>query len=201
MAAGAATAAVGIDVPPAAAHICPVAIQIPVGQVSTVAVGVTVEDATVPDVEIDIPAGMTLDRVDPTPGWTFARRASSVRFRGGPIAAFTCQYFSLGVTAATKGAFGIPVTQRTNDGTVVARTTPDVNSASDRALDQFVYAGVQPPATPGGSGGPSTTTILGAALLGIGVVMAVALTIRARREARLRNRLDEFKKRLPDPPA
>ena len=106
-------ATVGLTAAPASAHICPIAVEIPVGQPSTIDVGVTVEGATVPDVEITIPAGLRLDRVDPKAGWTFTRTGSTVRYRGGPIAPYTCEYFSLGVTAPARGAFGIPVVQRT----------------------------------------------------------------------------------------
>jgi hypothetical protein len=175
-------------------------VQIPVGQPSTVAVGVTVENATVTDVEVGLPAGLRLDRVDPKSGWTSTRAGSTVRYRGGTIHQFTCEYFSLGVTATTKGAFGIAVTQRTADGTVVARTVPDPTSAQDQLLDQFVYAGVAPPKRPSTSSGPSLTTIGGIVLVGFGVVMFFVLWLRARRARKLDERLEQFKQRTPDPP-
>jgi hypothetical protein len=218
---------VGLTATPAAAHICPVPVQIPVGTTATVGVGVTVEDATVPDVEIDIPAGLRLDRVDPKPGWTATRRGSVLRYRGGPIAAFTCSYFSIGVTAPARGAFGIPVVQRTADGGVVARTTPDPSNAGDRVLDQFVYAGIKPPSNTGSNGMP-VAVIAGVVLVALGVVAAGVFAIRARRtrdddddddeeeeeeeegddsgapgadrDAELRARLEQFRRRAPDPP-
>ncbi|HEV7524587.1 MAG TPA: hypothetical protein VGP92_06455 [Acidimicrobiia bacterium] len=202
----AATAAtLGLSVTPAAAHICPIAVQIPVGREATIAVGVTVEDATVPDVEITFPAGLRLDRVDTKAGWAFSRTGtptgtpagSTVRYRGGPIPPFKCEYFSFGVTAAGPGAFGIPVVQRAADGSVVARTIPVANNASDQVLDQFVYAGVKPPRA-GGSSNVSVPTIAGIALVAIGIVAFVALTIRRRRD--LQARVQRFKKRTPDPP-
>ena len=222
----ASAAALGIAIAPASAHICPIAVQIPVGQLSSIDVGVTVEGATVTDVEIGIPPGLQLDRVDPKPGWTIARSGATVRYRGGVIAQYTCEYFSLGVTAPAKGSFGITVVQRTADGTIVANAVPDPTSASDRILDQFVYAGVKPPPPPSSSSGPSTTTIAGIALVGFGVLMIGLIRIRAwyqdrqdyeddegdaddgadpstgdDREAELRARLERFKKRTPDPPA
>jgi hypothetical protein len=216
----------GLTAAPASAHICPIAVEIPVVKPSTIDVGVTVEGATIPDVEITIPAGLRLDRVDPKQGWTFTRtgtpNGSTVRYRGGPIAPYTCEYFSLGVTAATRGAFGIPVVQRTADGKVWARSTPDASSAQSRVLDQFVYAGEKPPAIGGGSSSPSTTTIAGIALVGLGVVSIGVLGVRAwrnrgldegddetegddqtdagEREAELQARLERFKKRAPGPP-
>ena len=209
-------ATLALTVAPASAHICPLPAEIPVGQPSTINVGVTVEGTAVPDVEISVPAGLRLERVDPKAGWTFTRRGSSVRDRGGPIPAFRCKYFSLGVTAPTRGAFGISVVQRAADGKIVARSTPDPNNASDRALGQIVYAGVKPPPAPSGSKSPSAATIASVALVAIGAVMAGVLAFRAwrargrdeededdetNRDAELRARVERFKKQTPDPPA
>lgn len=206
-------ATLALTVAPASAHICPLPAEIPVGQPATINVGVTVEAKAVPDVEISVPVGLPLDRVDPKAGWTFTRAGSSVRYRGGPIPAYTCKYFSLGVTAPTRGAFGISVVQRAADGKIVARSTPDPNNASDRALGQIVYAGVKPPAAASGSKSPSAATIASVALVGIGAVMAGVLALRAwrargrdegdqdERDAELRARVERFKKRTPDPPA
>jgi hypothetical protein len=220
LAGAAATATtLGVGIAPAAAHICPVPAEIPVGEPATIAVGVTVEDATIPDVTIAVPAGLSLDRVDAKPGWTAKRTGSTVRYRGGPIAAFACEYFSLGVTASNRGSFGIPVTLRDAAGKIVARTTPDANSASDRVLDQFVYAGVKPPKPKSGSSAPSLPLIAGIALIAFGVIMFTVLRIRGRRpeiempaetdgsetpeeldDTALQARLERFRKRTPDPP-
>lgn len=208
----------------ASAHICPVPAQIVIGQTATIDVGVTVENATVPDVEIDIPVGLRLDRVDAKDGWTFTRTGSTVRYHGGPIRAYQCQFFSLGVTASTRGSWGIAVVQRTAAGVVVARSAPDPASSADRALDQFVYAGVKPP-SPAGSSGPSAAILAGIAIIGVGVAMFAVLRIRVWRAARdddyddavdhdldvgsddgardaeLQARLERFRKRMPDPPS
>jgi hypothetical protein len=210
-----------LTVAPAWAHICPRPVEIPVGPLSTIAVGVTVEAPTVPDVEISVPAGLHIDRIDAKAGWSATHNGSSVRYRGGPIAPYACEYFSLGVTAPSRGAFGISVVQRTADGKVVARSTPDPSIAVDRVLGQIVYAGVKPPSTATGSSGLSVTTIASIALVGVGVVMAAVLAFRAwrarrddddyddvedgegdeqDREAELRARLERFKKRTSDPP-
>jgi hypothetical protein len=170
--------ALGVTILPAAAHICARAVQIPVGQPSTIAVGVTVEGTAVPDVTITIPASLQLHRVDAKAGFTITRTGGNVRFRGGPIAAYTCEYFSFGVTAPGKGSFGIPVVQRSAGGTVVARSTPDFASPQSRVLDQFVYAGVTPPSNDSGSG-PSVTTIAGIALVALGAVVGAGLGFRA----------------------
>jgi hypothetical protein len=201
---------------PADAHICPVAAQIPVGTTATISVGVTVEQATIPDVEIDIPSGLRLDRVDPKDGWRYVRQGSVLRYHGGPILPFTCSYFSLGVTASARGVFGIPVVQREASGRVVARSTPDPSNPADRVLDQFVYAGVKPPSPPGTSKGPSVVVIAGVALIGAGVIAGGVFAWRARRgdedadeedddedttgdrDAELRARLERFRTRAPD---
>jgi hypothetical protein len=199
------------------AHICPVAAQTPVGTSSTVNVGVTVEEATVPDVVIEVPSGLRLDRVYPQAGWTVVRHGRVLRYRGGPIAPFTCKYFSIGVTATVRGAFGIPVVQRDASGRVVARSTPDPANPADRLLDQFVYAGVKPPSTAGPSKGPSALVVGGVALIGAGVIAGGVLAWRSRRsghpdedadededatsderDAELRARLERFRTRAPD---
>jgi hypothetical protein len=199
MTAIATAAGLGVTVAPASAHICPRPAEINVGQLSTIAVGVTVEATAVPDVEISVPAGLRLDRVDAKAGWTTSRNGSSVRYRGGPIASFTCEYFSLGVTAPARGAFGISVVQQAADRKVVARSTPDPSIAADRVLGQIVYAGVKPPSAASGRSGLSAATLASVALVGIGVVMAGVLGLRALRERRLRARLERFRKRTSDP--
>jgi hypothetical protein len=210
----AATAAfLGLDLGRAAAHICPVPDQIPIAQLSTIDVGVTVEGATVVDVSITIPAGLQLERVDTKAGWTFVRDRSSVRYHGGPIAPYSCEYFSLGVTAPARGSFGIAVVQRTAAGSVVSRSKPNPDNATDRLLGQIIYAGVRPPPVATGSGGPSATTIAGIALLAFGLVMIGLLGFRAWRgrgldDDRKVGQVDDerlagrrFTKRTPDPPA
>ena len=194
-------------------------------QPSTIDVGVTVEGATVPDVEITIPAGLRLDRVDPKAGWTItAHRARAVRYRGGPIAAFTCEYFSLGVTAPAQGVVRHPgrPTHRRGRGRRALDPRP---GQRDRAgvLDQIVYAGVKPPSIRRALGGPSTTTIAGyrarrrsasswsassasarGATAGATTTRTTTTTTKTRddddRDAELRARLERFKKRTPGPP-
>src|SRR5438874_864028 len=174
----AATAAIlGLTVAPASAHICPRPIEINVGQPSTIAVGVTVETTAVPDVEISIPVGLRLDRVDAKAGWSATRNGSTVRYRGGPIAGITCASSSLGVTSPARGAFGLFVVQRAADGKVVARSTPDPSNATDRVLGQIGYAGVKPPST--ASTALSPIMLASIALVGIGVVLGGVRGFRA----------------------
>ena len=210
---------------PAFAHICPGPGEIPVGQLHTIAVAVTVEGTPVPDVEIALPSGLRLGRVDPKSGWHIERAGATLRYRGGPIVPYTCQFFSLGVTAPARGAFPISIVQRAAGGKVVSRSNPNPDIPSDRVLGQIVYAGMKPPST-SGSSGTSVTTIAGIALVGLGAVVGAAFAIRAwrgrrggddsdndgeedrpgaaspdrAREAELQARLSRFKTRAPDPP-
>jgi hypothetical protein len=185
--------------PSASAHVCAAAAVIPVGVPANISIGVTVENEAVPDVEIDVPATVSVDRIEPKAHWRAVRTAASVRYRGGPVVPFTCEYFSLVVTARTKGRYDLPVTQRRADGTVIARATSG-------PTEQLVYAGIKPPSPPSQTGGTSPTMIAGLALIGLAVVFVGAMAWRRRRDrgadeeaardAELRERLDEFKKRM-----
>ncbi len=187
---------------PAAAHVCTAGVQIPLGESRTVNIGVTVEQSAAADVEIDVPPGLRIDRIDPKPGWKVVRTGSTVRYRGGPIPPFKCDYFPIAVTPLTRGVYGIPVVQRTADGTVVMRTGVN-NAALSPVLEQIVYAGVKPP-SPSNGGGTSITTVLGAALVAIAVVGAGVLGWRAWRRRDdddaddLDARVAEFKCRTRD---
>jgi hypothetical protein len=179
-----------VGVGTASAHLCTYAAQIKVGvPQQTISIGVTVEDVTVPDVEVEVPKTLHIDRVDPAPGFQSTVAGRNVRFRGGPIQPFTCQYFSLGVTAKAKGAFVIPVTQRTADGKVVVQTKADPGVVPNPRLVQVVYAGVAPPPSPTGSSS-STSPLL---YVGVGIIALalVALLIGGIRSWRDRGLDDE----------
>ena len=114
---------------PAAAHICPVPAQIPVGQPSTIDVGVTVENATVPDVEIDVPAGLRArpgrpqGRVDVHPHGldrALPRRPD----RGVHVRVLLARRHRPGQGRRSAS----PSMQRTAAGTVVSRSIPDPTS-------------------------------------------------------------------------
>jgi hypothetical protein len=199
------TAGVGTFGAPADAHICPVTAVIPVGRPATITVAATVEGVPVPDVEIDVPAQLRLERVDRLPGWTVDRRGQTARFHGPPITPYTCMYFSIGVTARAKGAYAMSVFERDAEGRVVARSTlKGALSSHNPYAVQRVYAGVSPP-SPGGGGGPSATAIAGVALIGLGVVGVGVLRVRSRRDRRrhepktdLDTTIEEFKRQARD---
>ena len=196
-------AVVVFDAGPATAHICTYALQIPVGQPHTIQVAVTVEGFTVPDVEMTLPPGLQLNQVDALPGWTVSHSGSTVRFRGGPIAPYTCQYFSMTVTAPTAGQYGINVVQRDESGKVVARSIVDPSQPLDPYQQQVVYAGVTPPKAPGQAGGTSTTTIVGIVLVAVAALFIGGLLFRSwrarRYEAELEARVEAFKRRAHEP--
>ena len=190
---------VAFDAGPAAAHICTYALQIPVGQPHTIQAAVTVEGYTVPDVEMTVPAGLQLNNVDAAPGWKVTQSGSTVRFRGGPIAPYTCQYFSMSVTAPVAGEYGINVVQRDVTGKVVARSIVDPTQPLNPYQQQVVYAGTKPPKPPGQGGGISAPTIAGVALIAIAAFVVGVLLLRSWRvrqyEAELDARVEAFKRR------
>jgi hypothetical protein len=212
---GAVTTGSGI----ASAHLCTVAAQIAVGKPQTISVGVTVEGQPIPDFEVQVPPQLRIDRVDPAIGFRVTRHGQTLRYRGIPIDPYTCRYVSLGVTALTKGAYGIPVTQRTADGTVVVRGKFAPADALNPLFGQVVYAGVKPPPAPsqGDGGGTSIVTYVGIALVAVALIALIGLGVRSwrnrgaddddaddegsdddERDAELQSRVAQFKKQTRD---
>jgi hypothetical protein len=186
------------------AHICPSAVKIPVGRSSSVPVYVTVESEATPDIEIGVPPELRLETVTAPTGWKFTRAGQTLRFRGPALSPFTCPSFTISVTAPAKRVFPISVVQRDAHGDLITRSTADAGQPLNPGSSPRVYAGVKPP-SPSSGDGPSGTTIAGLALVGLGVVGAVAFGWRSRRgqgedarEAELQDRLDEFRKQTRD---
>ncbi len=213
-------AAVTIDAAPAFAHLCAHPAEIPVEQPDTVEIAVTVEATPVPDVEIGIPAPLRVDRVDAASGWKITRAGSMLRYRGGPIAPYSCQYFSVQLTAPVKGHWAIAVTQRVRNGTIVARSGTDPNTPPNPLLDQTVYAGEKPPSPSSAGGGFSIITMLGIAFVALALLVLGFAGFRAwrarhdeyadlddeefdaaMRDIEIQDRLAEFKKRTRRRPA
>lgn len=199
-----AAAALVVSASPAAAHICPVLTEIPVNRSSPVKVAATVEQTPIPDVEIQLPPELHLDRPEIPPGWTATADATTVRYHGPPITPYTCAYFNVFVTASKKGRYGIAVIQRDANGTIKASTV-DPQHKTNPAFQQLVYVGMKPPQPGGGSSGPSVVMIAGVVLIAGGLLVAVVAGIRSARrrreddrEAELFDRLDEFKKQTRD---
>ena len=212
-------AVVAVDAAPAVAHLCAHPAEVPVGRPDTVEIAVTVEATPVPDVEVGIPSPLRLNRVDQAAGWKITRAGSTLRYRGGPIASYSCEYFSVQLTAPVKGHWAIAVTQRAADGTVVARSGTDPNTPPNPVLDQTVYAGEKPPSRSQG-GGLSFVTIAGIAFVVLAALLVGFVGVRAWRSRRdeyadlddeqfdaamrdleIQERLAEFKKRTRRRPA
>jgi len=190
----------------AAAHVCPVAAIIPVGAPSNVTVAVTVEAVPVTEVDVEVPQQLRIDRVQPFAGWKITQSGQTIHYKGvsgTQIPAFTCQYFAVELTALTKGAYALPVTQRDAKGNVVARTSISGDQKVNPYFEQTVYAGEKPPAPPGKS--ISLTVVAGGVLIAFGVIMLGTLAFRswrarkrAARDDELADRLDVFKKQTRD---
>lgn len=187
---------------PATAHTCVTAARAPVGQPSTITLVAAVEKE-IPDIAFTLPAGLELDRVDPKPGWKATRTGSTVRYRGGPSAPLSCERFSVGVTPARRGVYGIVSIQRDANGTVVARSTPVPGAPHIDPAEQRVYAGVEPPAPPSQTGGRSPLLYVAGGLILLAFAMMTFSFFRNRRLARedeLADRVEEFKARTRERP-
>jgi hypothetical protein len=180
---------------PASAHICPLAAEIPVDQPASITVAAAVEATPVTDVEIGIPAELRVTGADAPAGWSLARHGQTLRYRGGPARPFTCQYFSVAVTATAKGAFRIGVVQRDEHGTVVSRTNHDPKSKPQPLFDQVVYAGIEAPDTSGGES-PDPKAVAGAALIALGALLFAGTTVRSRRARRADAGAEELEARV-----
>jgi hypothetical protein len=187
---------------PATAHTCVTAARAPVGQSSTITLVAAVEKE-IPDIAFTLPAGLALDRVDPKPGWKATRAGSTVRYQGGPTAPLSCERFSVSVTPARRGVYGIVAVQRDANGTVVARSTPVPGAAHVDPAEQRVYAGVEPAAPPSQTGGRSPLLYVAGGLILLAFAMMTFLFYRNRRIARedeLADRVEEFKVRTRERP-
>lgn len=195
-AAGGAVPATVLTAGPAAAHTCAVAAEIPVGEPTSVNVGVTVEAVAVPAIDITIPPELRLESVEPSPEWSLAVDGQQIRATGPAVPANSCKFFRVRITATKKGAYGISVVQRDANGNVVAESKPVPGQPVERFLVQAVYAGVKIPSGGGGSELP-ITLIAGIGLLVLAGMILAGVTVRNRRadarEDELQDRLDVFR--------
>lgn len=135
----------------ASGHSCAGPVQIEPGRPAKVNIGVGAEDAAVVEVEVSVPSGFELDRVDDAQGWTNTREGQVIRFSGWTIPSFGCAYFTLSGTAPKRATLAFPLKVRTEAGGVqeYASRTPGAPDAA-----QLVYAGTEPgdPDAEGSSG-------------------------------------------------
>jgi hypothetical protein len=166
-----------VDAGPAAAHVCVRPVEVKVGDVSSITVGVPAEVQVVDKVAITIPAGFDLGQARAAGGWTSSIDGSTITYTGSTIAPLTCGYFTVTGTAASKGKLVFPVTTTAVDGTTTEYGPGKLGA-------QEVYAGI--PAFPdaGGGSGLDATTIAGIVLVGGGLVAAAVLFAVRRRADR-----------------
>jgi uncharacterized protein YcnI len=193
---------------PAAAHNCASDQVIPLGQMSTLQIGVTIPDhgptgIEVTGVDVTLPAPLRIDRIDPKAGWTIAQKGQTIEYRGPAIKpGDPCPIFFLGVTPTEPGAYQLRIVQFDAAGNVVGDYGADP-TAPPNPLVPTVYAGVDPP-SPGGDS-VSTVAIAGAVLVGIALLSIVVMSVRSRRlrraeerDAEIDERVEEFKKQARD---
>jgi uncharacterized protein YcnI len=91
-----------------------------IGVASTVALGVPSELPS-PMVEIDVtlPTGFTLQRVDSVPGWQESTTPGHIRYAGGDVAQGGYALFTFSGVFAVKAVVPVPVVTRAADGTTV----------------------------------------------------------------------------------
>lgn len=146
---------------PAGAHSCTTPAEIPVGEVTTILIGVPAEQNPVVAVDVTVPEGFRLEEAADIGPWRVERSGSILRYRGGELAPYACASFSLQGAAERQAALAFPITARSPDGSEVRF---DGEEPDDPHAAQLVYAGFSPPAPDEGDPGGLTGTILGAAL-------------------------------------
>lgn len=166
---------------PAAAHSCSTPAEIPVGESTTVTVGVPAEQQPVVGFDVTIPEGFRLDKAEGFGPWRLERDGSQLRYRGGELAPYACATFYLQGAAERQALLAFPLTVHGRDGSQIQFTSQDPNDVHAALL---VYAGFSPPTTPadGGSGGLSGSAVgLGAAA--VAIAGAFVLSRRQQRRA------------------
>jgi hypothetical protein len=182
LAAATAVAAALLGAGPVAAHSCSTPAEIPVGESTTITVGVPAEAQPVVGIDITVPDGFRLDKAEGFGPWRLERDGNQLRYRGGELAPYACATFYLQGAAERQAQFAFPLTVHGRDGSQIQFTSEDPN---DIHAAQLVYAGFSPPAAPadGGSDGLSGSAIgLGAAT--VAIAGAFLLSRRQQRRAR-----------------
>jgi hypothetical protein len=146
---------------PAGAHSCTAPVEIPVGEVTTVLIGVPAEQNPVVAVDVTIPEGFRLEEAAGVGPWRVERSGSILRYRGGELAPYACASFSLQGAAERQAALAFPITVRGPDG---SELTFDGEEPGDPHAAQLVYAGFSPPAPDGGGPDGLSGTAIGAAV-------------------------------------
>jgi hypothetical protein len=152
----------------AVAHSCSTPVEIPVGEATTIVVGVPAELQPVVGIDIFLPDGFRLDKAEDVGPWRVERAGSELRYRGGVLEPYACASFNLQGAAERQAQLAFPMTAHGEDGSKIEFTSEDPN---DLHAAQLVYAGFSPPTSSddGGSSWLSGSTIgLAAAAAAIG---------------------------------
>jgi Uncharacterized protein conserved in bacteria len=161
------TVAVAVTgIPPAGAHACNTPAEIPVGETSTIIVGVPAEQNPVVAVDVAIPSGFRLDKAPDIGPWRVERSGSLLRYRGGELAPYACASFNLEGAAERQAALAFAVTVRSPDGSEVRF---DGEQPDDPHAAQLVYAGFSPPTTSDDGG----SSLLSGSTVGLAATVAV----------------------------
>jgi hypothetical protein len=154
-------------------------VEIPIGESTTVTVGVAAEQSPLVEVDITVPDGFVVERAEDEFDWQGTLTGSVVRYRGGTLAPYACTYFNLIGRAERQATLVFPMAVRGEDGSVIEFTS---DKADNLHPAQLVYAGFSPqPSSSGGRGDRFSGALAGvlvAVLIGVG-----ALTLSRRREA------------------
>ena len=146
---------------PAGAHSCTTPVEIPVGEVTTIVIGVPAEQNPVVAVDLTVPDGFRLEEAADVGPWRVERSGSTLRYRGGELAPYACASFSLQGAAERHAVLAFAITARSPDGSEVKF---DGEEPNDPHAAQLVYAGLSPPVPDGGGPDGLSGTVVGGAL-------------------------------------
>lgn len=165
LAAAVAAAVVVTGAEPAAAHSCSTPVEIPVGESTTIVVGVPAELQPVVGIDIVVPDGFRLDKAEDVGPWRVERAGSELRYRGGVLAPYACASFNLQGAAERQAQLAFPMTAHGEDGSKIEFTSEEPN---DLHAAQLVYAGFSPPTRSDDSG----TSWLSGSTIGLAAAVA-----------------------------
>ena len=163
-----------LGAPPAAAHVCTNSVEVRVGKVFSVNIGVAAEDKPITNVRIGVPKGFDLEESFGFLGWTGERHGTVVDFTGGAIAPYQCGYFTFKGSAPKKGVYVADIVATAEDGTRRAYTNTNPYSAFPAMI---LYADVAMPKPEDFASGPASGGGSGGALRALGVALATGALV------------------------
>jgi hypothetical protein len=169
---------------PAQAHFCSNPVEFEVNKPGAVAFGVPAEDFAVTEVDVTIPREFALTGLDGPPEWKSTQQGRQLHLLGGPIAPFTCAFFTLRGSVEKAGKLTFPFVIRGEGGRSSEYKGTKVN---DPFAGQLVFAGVSAKESDylgaGGEGGGGSTLQPAFIAAAGGLTVGGALALLARRRA------------------